>query len=155
MKSTRRSVITTLFSTLAGLAGFTLVARSQTPKNNNAPFLSTGASPDVTLYPGSIRYGNLVFVSGTGADAESVFEIKADTDFVLKKMEKRLLAAGSSMDKVLKVTVFLSDMNDFEGMNSVYKGRFGKNPPVRSTVAVAKGGIPGKSIIEIDCIGYV
>lgn len=155
MKSTRRSVIATLFSTLAGLAGFTLVARSQTPKNNNAPFLSTGASPDVTLYPGSIRYGNLVFVSGTGADAESVFEIKADTDFVLKKMEKRLLAAGSSMDKVLKVTVFLSDMNDFEGMNSVYKGRFGKNPPVRSTVAVAKGGIPGKSIIEIDCIGYV
>jgi enamine deaminase RidA (YjgF/YER057c/UK114 family) len=53
------------------------------------------------------------------------------------------------------VTVFLSDMADFEGMNEVYKGRFGKNPPVRSTVAVAKGGIPGKSIIEIECIGYV
>jgi enamine deaminase RidA (YjgF/YER057c/UK114 family) len=59
------------------------------------------------------------------------------------------------MEKVLKVTVFLSDMADFEGMNEVYKGRFGKNPPVRSTVAVAKGGIPGKSIIEIECIGYV
>ena len=100
MKSTRRSVITSLFSTIAGMAGFSLVARSQTPQNNNAPFLSTGASPDVTLYPGSIRYGNLVFVSGTGADAESVFEIKADTDFVLKKMEKRLLAAGSSMERV-------------------------------------------------------
>jgi enamine deaminase RidA (YjgF/YER057c/UK114 family) len=131
------------------------VAQSQTPLKNDAQLLSTGASPDVTLYPGSIRYGNMVFVSGTGADAESVFEIKADTDFVLRKMEKRLLAAGSSMEKVLKVTVFLSDMADFEGMNEVYKGRFGKNPPVRSTVAVAKGGIPGKSIIEIECIGYV
>lgn len=155
MNSTRRSVITRLFSTIAGLAGYSLVAQSQTPLKNDAQLLSTGASPDVTLYPGSIRYGNMVFVSGTGADAESVFEIKADTDFVLKKMEKRLLAAGSSMEKVLKVTVFLSDMADFDGMNEVYKGRFGKNPPVRSTVAVAKGGIPGKSIIEIECIGYV
>ena len=106
MKSTRRSVITGLFSTIAGLAGYSLVAQSQTPLKNDGQLLSTGASPDVTLYPGSIRYGNMVFVSGTGADAESVFEIKADTDFVLKKMEKRLLAAGSSMEKVLKVTVF-------------------------------------------------
>jgi enamine deaminase RidA (YjgF/YER057c/UK114 family) len=155
MKSSRRSVIGNLLATIAGLAGYSLVAQSQTPQKNDTPFLSTGASPDVTLFPGSIRYGNLVFVSGTGADAESVFEIKADTDFVLKKMEKRLLAAGSSMEKVLKVTVFLSDIADFDGMNEVYKGRFGKNPPVRSTVAVAKGGIPGKSIIEIECIGYV
>ena len=131
------------------------MAQSQTPLKNDAQLLSTGASPDVTLYPGSIRYGNMVFVSGTGADAESVFEIKADTDFVLKKMEKRLLAAGSSMEKVLKVTIFLSDMADFEGMNEVYRGRFGEKVPVRSTVAVAKGGIPGKSIIEIECIGYV
>lgn len=155
MESNRRSVIARIFTAIAGVAGFTLIARSQTPNHSENLLMSTGASPDVKLYPGSIRYGNLVFVSGTGADAESVFEIKADTDFVLKKMEKRLIAAGSSMDKVLKVTVFLSDMEDFEGMNSVYKGRFGKNPPVRSTVAVAKGGIPGKSIVEIDCIGYV
>ncbi|WP_276358868.1 RidA family protein [Daejeonella sp. H1SJ63] len=155
MESSRRSVITRIFSAIAGVAGLSLVARSQTPSDSDQLFLSARASPDVKLYPGSIRYGNLVFVSGTGADAESEFEIKADTDFVLKKMEKRLIAAGSSMEKVLKVTVFLSDMADFEGMNSIYKGRFGKNPPVRSTVAVAKGGIPGKSIVEIDCIAYV
>ncbi|MCL4126038.1 UNVERIFIED_CONTAM: hypothetical protein GTU68_066203 [Idotea baltica] len=70
-------------------------------------------------------------------------------------MEKRLIAAGSSMEKVLKVTVFLHDLADFDGMNEVYKGRFGENPPVRSTVAVAKGGIPGGSILEIECIAYV
>jgi len=153
MKSSRRSVIGKLLSTFAGLAGFNLVAKAQEKKRNDLSIV--GDSPDVTLYPGSLRFGNLVFVSGTGADAESVFNIRADTDFVLKKMEKRLLAAGSSMEKVLKVTVFLNDMADFQGMNEVYKGRFGKNPPVRSTVAVAKGGIPGNSIIEIDCIGYV
>lgn len=59
------------------------------------------------------------------------------------------------MDKVLKATVFLTDLEDFKGMNEVYKGRFGKKPPARSTVAVAKGGIPGKSILEIDCIAYI
>jgi len=153
MKSSRRSVIGKILSTFAGLAGFNLVAKAQ-EKKSSAPLFNTD-SPDVTLYPGSLRYGNLVFVSGTGADAESVFEIRADTEFVLKKMEKRLIAAGSSMAKVLKVTVFLSDMSDFQGMNEIYKGRFGKNPPVRSTVAVAKGGIPGNSILEIDCIAYV
>ncbi|MFA6944534.1 MAG: RidA family protein [Pedobacter sp.] len=154
MKSTRRSVITRLFSAIAGIAGFNLVARAEGNREDIPGLFNSGNTQDVTLYPGSIRYGNLVFVSGTGADAESVFEIRTDTDFVLKKMEKRLIAAGSSMDKVLKVTVFLSDMNDFQGMNEVYKGRFGKNPPVRSTVAVAKGGIPGRSIIEIECIAY-
>lgn len=154
MKSTRRSVITRLFSTIAGLAGFNLVAIADGNNEVIPGLFNSGNFQDVTLYPGSIRYGNLVFVSGTGADAESVFEIKADTDFVLKKLEKRLITAGSSKDKVLKVTIFLSDMNDFQGMNEVYKGRFGNKPPVRSTVAVAKGGIPGHSIIEIDCIAY-
>jgi len=152
MISSRRNLIGKLLATFAGFAGFNLVASAQVQTSEDS--FSGIVSPDVTLYPGSLRFGNLVFVSGTGADAESVFEIRADTDFVLKKMEKRLLAAGSSMEKVLKVTVFLSDMADFQGMNEVYKGRFGKNPPVRSTVAVAKGGIPGNSIIEIDCIAY-
>ena len=41
-----------------------------------------------------------------------------------------------------------------KGMNEVYKGRFGQNPPVRTTVAVAKGGVPGDSLVEIDCIAY-
>jgi enamine deaminase RidA (YjgF/YER057c/UK114 family) len=56
---------------------------------------------------------------------------------------------------VLKVSVFLNDIADFEGMNSIYKGRFGAKPPVRTTVAVAKGGVPGNSLVEIDCIAYI
>lgn len=162
MKSQRRTVLKTLLTSFAGIAGFNLVAKAEGLEENNNTSTMSGTvntfdddSPDVTLYPGSLRFERLVFVSGTGADAESVHEIKADTDFVLKKLEKRLLAAGSSMNKVLKVTVFLQDMADFEGMNEVYRGRFGKKIPVRSTVAVAKGGIPGKSIVEIECIAYV
>ena len=162
MKSQRRSVLKTLLTSFAGLAGFNLVAKADSFEEQTQTQALYGGvttfeddSPDVTLYPGSLRFERLVFVSGTGADAESVHEIKADTDFVLKKLERRLIAAGSSMEKVLKVTVFLQDMADFEGMNEVYRGRFGKKIPVRSTVAVAKGGIPGTSIVEIECIGYV
>jgi 2-iminobutanoate/2-iminopropanoate deaminase len=59
------------------------------------------------------------------------------------------------MEKVLKVNVYLNDIADYKGMNEVYKGRFGKKPPVRTTVAVAKGGVPGDSLVEMDCIAYI
>jgi len=109
---------------------------------------------DVPLFSGSTKLGNLIFVAGKGAHVEP-FEIKAHTEIVLKELEKELLKAGSSMEKVLKVTVFLNDIADYQGMNEVYKGRFGKNPPVRTTVAVAKGGVPGNSLVEMDCMAYI
>jgi enamine deaminase RidA (YjgF/YER057c/UK114 family) len=109
---------------------------------------------DVPLFSGSTKLGNLVFVAGKGAHVEP-FEIKAHTEIVLKELEKELIKAGSSMEKVLKVTVFLNDSADYQGMNEVYKGRFGKNPPVRTTVAVAKGGVPGNSLVEMDCMAYI
>ena len=83
------------------------------------------------------------------------FTIEAHTEIVLKELEKELIKAGSSMEKVLKVNVYLNDIADYKGMNAVYKGRFGKNPPVRTTVAVAKGGVPGDSLVEMDCIAYI
>ncbi len=69
----------------------------------------------------------------------------------LKELEKELVKHGSSMDKVLKVNVYLADLADYQGMNEVYRGRFGANPPVRTTVATY-GGVPGDSLVEIDCI---
>ena len=100
------------------------------------------------------RYNNLIFVSGKGAHVEP-FEIKAHTEIVLKELEADLIKSGSSMEKVLKATVYLNDIADYQGMNEVYRGRFGNNPPVRTTIAVAKGGVPGNSLVEIDCIAYV
>jgi len=55
------------------------------------------------------------------------------------------------MDKVLKVNVYLHDIKDYDAMNAVFRGRFGANPPVRTTIA-AYGGVPGNSLVEIDCI---
>ena len=95
-------------------------------------------------------FAGMVFVAGKGAHFQG--DIKSHTDHVLKELEKELIKAGTSMDKVLKVNVYLDDIKDYKGMNEVYLGRFGKNPPVRTTVAVAKGGVPGDSLVEMDCI---
>jgi len=55
---------------------------------------------------------------------------------------------------VLKVNVYLNDLKDYAGMNEEFLGRFGPDPGVRTTVACA-GGIPGNSLVEIDCIAYI
>src|SRR5574341_923159 len=93
--------------------------------------------------------GGLVFIAGVGAHFEG--DIKAHTKHVLDEVQKRLEQAGSSMEKVVKVNVYLNDLKDYAAMNEVFLGRFGPEPPVRTTIAAA-GGIPGNSLVEIDCI---
>ena len=104
------------------------------------------------LFNGAVSYGNLLFIAGKGAHYEG--DIKAHTKTVLDEIQKELENAGSSMDKVLKVNVYLNDLKDYQGMNEVFRGRFGNEPPVRTTIAAA-GGIPGNSLVEIDCIAHI
>jgi enamine deaminase RidA (YjgF/YER057c/UK114 family) len=94
----------------------------------------------------------LLFIAGQGAHFSG--DIKAHTKHVLDEIQKLLENAGSSMDKVLKCSVFLNDLKDYKEMNEVFLGRFGENPPVRTTIAAA-GGIPGDSLVEIDVIAYI
>ena len=96
----------------------------------------------------------MVFVSGKGAGRDFKGDIKAHTAKVLELIDESLKIAGSSMEKVLKVNVYLTDIKNFEGMNEVYVNRFGPEPPVRTTIAAA-GGIPGDSLVEIDCIAAI
>ncbi|MEP6916462.1 MAG: RidA family protein [Acidobacteriota bacterium] len=102
------------------------------------------------LYSPEVAFGNLVFVSGKGPGQGFKGDIKAQTANVLDQIEESLKLAGSSMDKVLKVNVYLTDINTFAGMNEAYIGRFGSDPPVRTTVAVT--AIPDGTLVEIDCI---
>jgi len=114
---------------------------------------SGGKAPEKqALFSPAVSYGNLLFISGIGAHFEG--DIKAHTDHVLKEIQKKLEDAGSSMEKVLKVNVYLNDLKDYAGMNEVFLGRFGAEPGVRTTIAAA-GGIPGNSLVEIDCIAYI
>jgi Putative translation initiation inhibitor, yjgF family len=78
------------------------------------------------LFSGSVKHGNLVFVAGKGAHFEG--DITAHTKHVLDEIEKELKKAGSSMEKVLKVNVYLHDLNDYKAMNEAYRGRLRKNP---------------------------
>ncbi len=151
MQTQRRSLLKKLTASLVGIAGLGLATKANTKSKDEKEVFNVVYDQDVPLFSGSTKYGGLVFIAGKGAHV-APFEIKAHTEIVLKELEKELIAAGSSMEKVLKVTVYLNDINDYKGMNEVYKGRFGKNPPVRSTIAVAKGGVPGDSLVEMDCI---
>ena len=151
MQTQRRSLLKKLFVSLAAVTGIGFAAKAKTNSIQEKEVFNVVTDQDVPLFSGSTKYGGLVFIAGKGAHVEP-FEIKAHTEIVLKELEKELIKAGSSMEKVLKVTVYLNDINDYKAMNEVYKGRFGKNPPVRSTVAVAKGGVPGDSLVEMDCI---
>jgi 2-iminobutanoate/2-iminopropanoate deaminase len=154
MKTERRSALKKMFATLVGVAGVGMAANAKTYSSEEKEALNVTNFEDVPLFSGATKLGNLVFIAGKGAHV-APFTIAAHTEIVLKSLEEELVKAGSSMEKVLKVTVYLNDIADYKGMNEVYKGRFGKTPPVRSTIAVAKGGVPGDSLVEMDCIAYI
>ena len=112
-----------------------------------------GKKPEKTpLFSGTVAYGNLLFISGVGYHQAG--DIKVHTKGVLDSIKAQLESAGSSMEKVLKCNVFLNDLKDYAGMNEVFQGSFGDEPPVRTTIAAA-GGNPGNSLVEIDVIAYL
>jgi 2-iminobutanoate/2-iminopropanoate deaminase len=154
MQTERRSAIKKLLASATAILGLGFVARAKGITGNEKQVGNITTVQDVPLFSGHTIHNGVVYIAGKGAHV-APFEIKAHTDIVLKELEKELIKAGSSMEKVLKVSVFLNDIADYQGLNEVYKGRFGKNPPVRTTVAVAKGGVPGDSLVEMDCIAYI
>jgi 2-iminobutanoate/2-iminopropanoate deaminase len=151
-KSNRRKFLTQTTAVAAAVAlPSAAQAQTRTPAGPTKKVHWSGGKPPARtpLFSGVVSYGNLVFVSGIGAHFEG--DIKAHTKHVLDEMQKALESAGSSMEKVLKVNVYLNDLKDYAGMNEVFLGRFGPEPGVRTTIAAA-GGIPGNSLVEIDCI---
>jgi 2-iminobutanoate/2-iminopropanoate deaminase len=162
MENQRRNALKKVLLAVTGAVGMGLWAKAESPvaqltdtpppADSEKEVFNVVYQQEVPLFSGSTKHRGLVFIAGKGAHFEG--DIKAHTDHVLKELEKELIAAESSMEKVLKVSVFLNDIEDYKGMNEVYQGRFGSKPPVRTTVAVAKGGVPGNSLVEMDCIAY-
>ena len=153
MQTKRRSVLKKLFASLAGVTGLGLASRANTTGAMEKEASNIVYDQEIPLFSGATKFAGMVFIAGKGAHFQG--DIKAHTDHVLKELEAELKKAGSSMEKVLKVNVYLDDINDYKAMNEVFRGRFGKNPPVRTTVAVAKGGVPGNSLVEMDCIAIL
>jgi enamine deaminase RidA (YjgF/YER057c/UK114 family) len=155
MKSNRRKFLAKT-TAVAAAAALPASANAQTragDKPVKRVHWAGGKPPEKTpLFSGIVSYGNMVFIAGIGAHFQG--DIKAHTKHVLDEIQKRLESVGSSMEKVLKVNVYLNDLKDYAGMNEVFLGRFGAEPPVRTTIAAA-GGIPGNSLVEIDCIAVI
>src|SRR5262245_9999271 len=150
MKSNRRKFLAKA-SAVAAVAAVPTAARAQTgSRPNKKVHWPNGKPPEKPpLFSGIVSSGNLVFIAGIGAHFEG--DIKAHTKHVLDEIQKRLESVGSSMEKVVKCNVYLNDLKDYAGMNEMFQGRFGPEPPVRTTIAAA-GGIPGNSLVEIDVI---
>ncbi|MBI2685086.1 MAG: RidA family protein [Acidobacteria bacterium] len=114
-----------------------------------------GAPKAIGPYSQAIIYGDTVYCSGqipldpvTGQLVEG--DVAAQTARVLDNLKAVLEAAGSSLDRVLKTTVFLKDMGEFGAMNEVYGRYFHVNPPARATVEAAR--LPRDVRVEIECV---
>ena len=118
--------------------------------------ISTDQAPKaIGPYSQAIRAAGMIFTSGQIAldpATQQVIagDVGAQTDRVLKNLAAVLHASGSSLDKVLRCTVFLKNIGDFAAMNEVYARYFTQAPPARSTVEVAR--LPKDVLVEIDMI---
>lgn len=117
--------------------------------------LHTDKAPQaIGPYSQGIQAGTLIFTSGqlplNPESGELEGEIQKATRQSLENIKNILESAGTSMDKVVKVVIFLRDMNDFAAMNEAYGTYFPSNPPARSAVQVAR--LPKDAIIEIEAI---
>lgn len=121
--------------------------------------VATDAAPGaIGPYSQAVRAGDFVFCSGQipidPASGEFVSnDVAEQTEQVLKNLSAVLQAAGSSLQNVVKTTVFVADMNDFARMNEVYGKYFVENPPARATVQAAR--LPKDARVEIECIALV
>ena len=108
-------------------------------------------------YNQAIRVGDLVFVAGQlGVVLETAelagATIEEQTEQIMRNLGAILEAAGSGLDKLVKTTVFLVDLAEFNGMNTVYARHVGDRPPARSTIGIAQ--LPSGARVEIEAIAH-
>jgi 2-iminobutanoate/2-iminopropanoate deaminase len=118
---------------------------------------TTNAPAAIGPYSQGVAAGNMLFVSGQlpidpATGAFSGDDIKTQTAQSLNNLKAIIEANGMRMDNVVKTTVFLSDMNNFDDMNSVYAGFFTEKHPARAAVEVAR--LPKDALVEIEAIIY-
>jgi 2-iminobutanoate/2-iminopropanoate deaminase len=109
-------------------------------------------------YNQAVRVGDLVFVAGQLGISLDTGElagpsVEEQTEQVLQNMAAILEAAGSSLDRLVKTTVFLLDLADFGGMNDVYARHVGDSPPARSTIGISQ--LPSGARVEIEAIAHI
>jgi 2-iminobutanoate/2-iminopropanoate deaminase len=121
--------------------------------------ITTDKAPaPVGPYSQAIAHGGMLFCSGQipldPTTGEMIGKTAAEqAEQVLKNMAAVLKAGGSSMNQVIKTTIFLQNINDFTAVNAVYEKAFDGHKPARSTVEVAK--LPKSALVEIECVAAI
>lgn len=104
-----------------------------------------------------VLHNNLIYIAGQGAHSHDKsdfpMDIETHTTKVMDSVKKLVDAGGGSMDSILQLTVYLTNIDNYDGMNKVFKTYFPHGGPARTTVAVA--ALPGQSLVEINCIAAV
>ena len=126
---------------------------------SSRPVHASGLPAPVGPYSPAVVFDRLVFVSGQGAvdpvtGALAGLDVESQTEQVFRNIQGILEAAGTSLDRVIRCGVFLTDIRDFEKMNAVYARVFGPHRPARTTVEVSQLPMPGLKV-EIDAIAYL
>ena len=159
--SSRRSFAARLASLFTGVGAVSLFANS-VPAEAQAPAgvqkLDYEGKPAGTGFiTPMIIHNGLIYVSGQGAHSHDSSEFPMDVDTHTKRVMENLKTlverGGGTVDSILQANVFLADIDFYEGMNNVFKTYFPNGGPTRTTVAVAS--LPGKSLVEINCIAAV
>lgn len=160
-RTSRRSFAARLASLFTGVGAASLLSNS-TATAAQAPggvqkFDYEGKPAGTGFITPLIIHNGVIYIAGQGAhshdSSEFPMDIETHTKKVMENVKTLVTTGGGSMDSILQLTVFLTNIDHYDGMNSVFKTYFPKGGPARTTVAVA--ALPGKSLVEINCTAAV
>lgn len=159
--TSRRSFAARLASLFTGVGAASLLSNS-TPAAAQAPsgvqkLDYDGKTAGNGFITPLIIHNGVIYIAGQGAhshdSSDFPMDIETHTKKVMENVKKLVTTGGGTMDSILQLTVYLADIDFYDGMNNVFKTYFPNGGPARTTVAVA--ALPGKSLVEINCTAAV
>jgi 2-iminobutanoate/2-iminopropanoate deaminase len=159
--TSRRGFAARLASLFTGVGAASLLSTS-TPAEAQAPsgvqkLDYEGKTAGNGFITPLVIHNGTIYIAGQGAHSHDSSEFPMDIDTHTKKVMENVKTlverGGGTMDSILQLTVYLADIDFYEGMNNVFKTYFPNGGPARTTIAVA--ALPGKSLVEINCIAAV
>jgi 2-iminobutanoate/2-iminopropanoate deaminase len=157
----RRSFAARLAALVSGAGAARMFAATPAQAQESGPVrkLDYDAKPadGTQMITPLILHGNLIYIAGQGAHSHDKSDFPTDiethTTKVMENVKKLVEAGGGTLDSILMLTVYLTSIDNYDGMNKVFKTYFPHGGPARTTVAVA--ALPGQSLVEINCIAAV
>jgi 2-iminobutanoate/2-iminopropanoate deaminase len=154
----RRKLFGSLASALSVAGVGSLLTGTAHAKNKGVQKLNRDGKPadGKQMITALITHNGLLYIAGQGANSNGPVEkddIDSHTKKVMENVKGLVETGGGTMDSILQLTVYLADLSYYEPMNAIFKTYFPNGGPARTTVAVA--GLPGKSMIEINCIAAI